>query len=1531
MQLGFNDGYSSLTRLGAKIFENTISGGASLIRSRINSANGNQVISIGASSTGDFVDAAGEDVISGDDMYCVAFVPGAATGTVRIGSITDVKRCIYASGVAQTPLYCPNGSGIDYNVASVTRFALIAGWLYNLTYTEAIESLKIQGTGAFRGLQVKVLTNARTTATVFKIRKNAADSAVTVSVGATLTGIFENNTAEAAVVNNDTVALAVTTGTGTESLVVRHLYCYYRSLTGVGLTYHGSTYILSQVLPSITKYFSIANSITGLGEFYIVSRSKTPLTFSHMQVLVDWNTLTSASTIRFRKNGTNGNMNLSITASTTGTFEDDVNTDNVSAEVDICYAIETVAGGTEMYFKLLTCETTELLVQTFPITINETGISLADTLLEKLSARRTISESAISIGASAIVRRVERPITETGISLTETLRRFKVKRIASETTISLADTITKRLSAKRTISETGISFGDTLTGKLKVRKIITETGISLTETLQRLKVKRITSESAISLVDTITRRLSAKRTTTESGISLDDTLSRRLSAKRAITEADIIVDDTLSKILSTFREITELGEGIADSVSSLAHRVGIITEDAIDVADSILVYVKRTLEDLVIIDDDSLAVTPPVATVTSSILTTSRGNFGATGATTAGATQYWFLGNGMLFPSATEANRQFPWHSPGVFSKLYIRVIASTTSADSTVVLRKNGVDQLLKITIGAGYVGALEDTVNEIAIADGDNVCFKTVSGGTGTLTFSIMSVLFKADSGSTITKEIAMGRAATTSASTQYVQITGDRSGSSAVEANMESRMKAPGVYKNASLYVSANAKTTSTVVTFRKNRTDTAITWTIAAGFTGIKEDTTNTVSVAAEDEIDWKIIYATDTANITIENFGIDFESTDRIHFPVAGSAGATSDITQDFGTTNYYVVGGAMREITAESEQKLKTRLRYTYFGLTLHAQVNTCNGATTIKFRKNGADGNQSITIPASTAGWQSDDINLDPVDTIDEIDIQVTTAGTSGTVTIRNMSLMSEGALAGVAYFRTITESSETLDDTLTSIARQLRTIIEGTIAISDSVTRKIVVRLTTSEPAVSISDTITVSIAYLKTITEGAISIADSILLRVRLTITEIGISLVGLLSKKVTFRHLISNTVIINDTISITRKLRKAISEVAVSISDSLTVRSRRIITNSVSISDSLTRKLTSRHIISEAPVILNDTVSLKKKLLKTISEITVSISDSLIRRLSARRTMTESAQSIADLLLRRLSSRRTISEAPVVAGDTISIIKKIQKTITEGVVSISDSLAIRVRRIITQSVSISDLLSEKLTSRHIISETPVVAGDTISVMKKLHQVISEGAVSISDSLTLKVRRVITIIESPKSIADSITRRVTTRLTITELAVSLSGTLTRKYYSLRTILEGAIPITDTLNVLGQKVISDILIVSDSITRRLRLTINELEITIVDNIPLEILYSRRIIDNSIPASDILSKRLSAKRTIDEIGETVSDYLLVTFAYFASITEPAIEIADNIPIIRVFKGIFKKGRRFFRHLGFGSTSLRRG
>ena len=115
----------------------------------------------------------------------------------------------------------------------------------------------------------------------------------------------------------------------------------------------------------------------------------------------------------------------------------------------------------------------------------------------------------------------------------------------------------------------------------------------------------------------------------------------------------------------------------------------------------------------------------------------------------------------MLFPNTSEATKEIPWREPGTLSKLYIRVIANSASASSSVTVRKNNADESMTLTIGAGTTGVFEDTVNEVSVAVGDKICIKTVSGGTGTITFSIMSVIFAPTTTTdTVTKQISMGR---------------------------------------------------------------------------------------------------------------------------------------------------------------------------------------------------------------------------------------------------------------------------------------------------------------------------------------------------------------------------------------------------------------------------------------------------------------------------------------------------------------------------------------------------------------------------------------------------------------------------------------------------------------------------------------------------------------------------------------------------------------------------------------------------
>ena len=67
-------------------------------------------------------------------------------------------------------------------------------------------------------------------------------------------------------------------------------------------------------------------------------------TYSHLYALIQANSRSTSSTMRFRKNGANGNQTASITASTTGTFMDASNTDSVVATDLTCAAMVTGTG-----------------------------------------------------------------------------------------------------------------------------------------------------------------------------------------------------------------------------------------------------------------------------------------------------------------------------------------------------------------------------------------------------------------------------------------------------------------------------------------------------------------------------------------------------------------------------------------------------------------------------------------------------------------------------------------------------------------------------------------------------------------------------------------------------------------------------------------------------------------------------------------------------------------------------------------------------------------------------------------------------------------------------------------------------------------------------------------------------------------------------------------------------------------------------------------------------------------------------------
>jgi hypothetical protein len=374
-------------------------------------------------------------------------------------------------------------------------------------------------------------------------------------------------------------------------------------------------------------------------------------------------------------------------------------------------------------------------------------------------------------------------------------------------------------------------------------------------------------------------------------------------------------------------------------------------------------------------------------------------------ATTAGATQYWYLSTASIAgPNTAENFRQVIYRTPGTLSKLYVRVTASTTSATSTVVVRNNTADAALTFTIAAGATGVFEDTTHTVTVAAGDKLCYKTISGGTGTMSISIFSCEFEATTG-TVTR---LTNGPPTSGYvldnvTRFAQLVGTLTPNTATESVTKTRVTKAGTYKNLGVYASANARTSPTIIKSRKNGADGNITLTIGPTTAGWIEDTSHSDSVVPGDDYNWTVITGAGAGEgLGTQSMSCDFESTEGLLL-----VGATAGLVQAANITNYIpVAGNILGATTTEANAKIKTRESYTLSGMTIFTSTNGITAGSTLRLRINGAPGNQVVTIPASTASVISDTTHTDVLTATDEIDFELQSGATGTSMTVRNISM---------------------------------------------------------------------------------------------------------------------------------------------------------------------------------------------------------------------------------------------------------------------------------------------------------------------------------------------------------------------------------------------------------------------------------------------------------------------------------------------------------------------------------------------
>jgi hypothetical protein len=344
-----------LSHLLLQVITNTITATSTLV-TRVNGANGNQSVSVGASQTGTFRDTAKQDVIAVGDEVNYQLTAGG-TGTAI--TLRNISTHFTSSDGAVMHWYTGSSSGVAITADSTSYYNVVQGPFNITTTVEADSQIKFFQNGTWKNLFVYISANTRSTATTFTARKGASNTSLTLSVTASTTGIFEDSSNTVGVVYGEYLNYITTTSTGGGSITVQH----------VSSEFVGDAEFPCILAASTTTTFSLGtvaqNPLGGIpfaggggANSYIVSVGK--YVFKNVWIKVTANTGTGTngwtalgSYYYESTTGENDLPMVSITNGATGEFEN-TSTRGTSFSPDLIYISNRAPGSGNISYKAIT-------------------------------------------------------------------------------------------------------------------------------------------------------------------------------------------------------------------------------------------------------------------------------------------------------------------------------------------------------------------------------------------------------------------------------------------------------------------------------------------------------------------------------------------------------------------------------------------------------------------------------------------------------------------------------------------------------------------------------------------------------------------------------------------------------------------------------------------------------------------------------------------------------------------------------------------------------------------------------------------------------------------------------------------------------------------------------------------------------------------------------------------------------------------------------------------------------------------------
>lgn len=246
----------------------------------------------------------------------------------------------------------------------------------------------------------------------------------------------------------------------------------------------------------------------------------------------------------------------------------------------------------------------------------------------------------------------------------------------------------------------------------------------------------------------------------------------------------------------------------------------------------------------------------------------------------------------------------------------------------------------------------------------------------------------------------------------STQYYSIGGGGSATTTI-ANAETRINSSGTIRNLRVHAYSNSSTTTATVRLIRNGVASALTVDFTAGATGDVENSSNSVTVAANDLLCLEIVRSS-AENISFSRIAFDFLTSDgrMLHISNAANGGVT---TSGGGTVRFIKPNGIAVANTTEDPVENYVPCGFTVSFFAVYISANSRPNSTTFRVRKNGANGTISISVPTLATGW----FTTTTTETFvagDTISLYSLHGGSAGTITVRTYCFETTPTVAGTS-----------------------------------------------------------------------------------------------------------------------------------------------------------------------------------------------------------------------------------------------------------------------------------------------------------------------------------------------------------------------------------------------------------------------------------------------------------------------------------------------------------------------------------